>query len=40
VVEQLAQTFLEFPTMQKPASFKIERVKEELQKKLQTLSAQ
>jgi arylsulfatase len=40
VVEKLAQTFLEFPPMQKPASFSIERVKEELQKKLQSLSAQ
>jgi arylsulfatase A-like enzyme len=40
VVAQLTQTFLEFPPLQRPASFNIEHVKEDLQKKLQALSAQ
>jgi arylsulfatase len=40
VVAQLAQTFLEFPPLQRPASFNIEHVKEDLLKKLQALSAQ
>jgi len=40
VVGQLAQTFLEFPPMQKPASFNLEQVKEQLQKKMASRSAE
>lgn len=34
VVAQGAQTFIEFPPMQKGASFNLEQVKEELEKKM------
>jgi arylsulfatase len=34
VVGQLAQTFIEYPPMQKSASFNLESVKEEMQKKI------
>jgi len=40
VVGQLAQTFLEFPPLQKPASFNLEQVKEQLQKKMASRSAE
>jgi arylsulfatase len=40
VVGQLAQTFLEYPPMQKGASFNLDQVKEELQKKMQSQGAQ
>jgi arylsulfatase len=40
VAEQLAQTFLEFPPLQKPASFNLDQVKEEMQKKVQSMAAQ
>jgi hypothetical protein len=35
VVGQLAQTFIEYPPMQKSASFNLESVKEQMQKKIQ-----
>jgi arylsulfatase A-like enzyme len=40
VVGQLAQTFLQFPPLQKPASFNLEQVKEQLQKKMASRSAE
>jgi arylsulfatase len=40
IVAQLGQTFLEFPPLQKPASFNLDQVKEELQKKMESVSAQ
>jgi arylsulfatase A-like enzyme len=40
VVAQMAQSFLEFPPMQKPASFNLEQVKEELQKKMQSMASE
>ncbi|HEX8814760.1 MAG TPA: arylsulfatase [Terriglobales bacterium] len=39
-VAQAAQSFIEFPPMQKSASFNMESVKEELQKKMQSQGAQ
>jgi len=35
-VAKYAQTFLDYPPMQKGASFNLERSKEELEKKLQS----
>ncbi len=40
VVGQYAQTFIDFPPMQRGASFNMEQVKEELQKKIQAQGAQ
>jgi len=37
---QYAQTFLEFPPMQKGASFNLEALKAELQKKMESLKSQ
>jgi arylsulfatase len=37
---EYAQTFIEFPPMQKGASFNLEQVKEELQKKMQSQGPQ
>jgi len=36
-VAQVAQTFIDFPPMQKGASFNLEALKEELQKKMQNV---
>jgi arylsulfatase len=36
----MAQTFIEYPPMQKGASFNLEQVKQELQKKIQAQGAQ
>jgi arylsulfatase len=40
VVGQYAQTFLEYPPMQKGASFNMEQVKQELEKKMQSQGSQ
>ena len=40
VVAETAQTFIEFPPMQKGASFNLETIKEELQKKIEAQTAQ
>ena len=39
-VAQEAQTFIDFPPMQKGASFNLEAVKEELDKKIEARQAQ
>jgi len=39
-VAEMAQTFIEYPPMQKGASFNLEQVKQELQKKIQAQGAQ
>jgi arylsulfatase len=40
VVGEMAQTFLAFPPMQKPASFNLESVKDQLQKKAQAMQSE
>jgi len=40
VVGEMAQTFIDFPPMQKGASFNLEQLKSELQKKMQSQGAQ
>jgi arylsulfatase len=40
VVGKLATSFLEFPPMQKPASFNLEQIKDELQKKMAAAASQ
>lgn len=40
VVAQYAETFIDFPPMQKGASFNLEQVKEEMQKKIEAHSSQ
>jgi arylsulfatase len=40
IVAQMAQTFIEFPPMQKSASFNLEHLKEELQRKMQSAASE
>jgi len=40
IVGQYAQTFIDYPPMQKGASFNMEQVKEELQRKMESQAPQ
>ena len=40
IVGQYAQTFIDYPPMQKGASFNMEQVKQELEKKMQSQAPQ